>query len=155
MQKFSDQVLAVLDRAVSESTTPTGPIAVRRQAIGNANAEIYELERQLGIAHGMPILNAAKARKRLAELTQLAAKGAAPTTSAAPESTARVFQSSGDPLTDKAIKAAGCHSLRQYSAKLKRDRFFAAAVNLPPGSTARACAEANLTKAQTEFNESL
>ena len=126
----------------------------RKQALADVNAKITTLELQLGIkARLMPILNAPRAAARLAELQgQLAAKNSTATPAAAaspPDS--RPVELTGDATTDKAIAASGCHSRRHYSAKAKRDKLFATAANLPPGSTSRACAESNLAKAQEEL----
>jgi len=82
---------------------------------------------------------------------QLAAKNSTPAPAAAPALDPRPVELTGNGATDKAIQASGCRSLAQYKAKAKRDQLFAAAVNMPPGSIARACAESNLAVAQREL----
>ena len=71
-------------------------MAARRHAIGNANAEISEIETRLGMEHGMPILNPGRAVARLTQLRQqLTAKGPAGTPAAiaaAPSATAAVSE---------------------------------------------------------------
>jgi hypothetical protein len=130
------------------------------QATADANARISALESQLGLAHKLPTLNPAKALARLTELeSQLAAEGLVLTPaalapiSAATAPVARPVELTGDPTLDKAIAASGCRSLAHYSAKAKRDKLFAAACALPPGSLSRACAESNLAEGQTELND--
>jgi hypothetical protein len=155
-QKLRDQVLTILDRAVSEPATPPSPIAAKRQAIADLNAAISALEVQLGLKHGLPTMSTLRATARLATLEgQLAAKSPAPGATETITPAARPAQLTGDPTTDRAIVAAGVTSLAALKAKSKRDHLFAVACALSPGSTAHACAAANLAKAQAELNESL
>ena len=146
--------------AVLANTVPPGA-KQKKLALSAVNAQIIMLESRLGISPRlMPIFNPAKAIARLTELeSQIAAKGNGPTAAAlapiaaAPAAAARPVELTDDATLDKAIAASGCHNLRHYSAKAKRDKLFATAANLPPGSLARQCAESNLAKAQTELND--
>jgi hypothetical protein len=142
--------------AVLSSTPPPSPIAARREALGNANAAISRLEVQLGIAHSMPWLNPARAEKRLAQLQQqLVAKApTAPVSAAALAPVARPIELTGSAVLDNGIADSGCHSRRHYSAKVKRDKLFAAAASLPAGSLTRQCAERNLAAAQAALERS-
>lgn len=118
------------------------------------NARIAELEKTLGIEHTAPILNLARMNIRIAELEDMLAEKSTPAQAAAaaiPPEPKREFQSTGDATMDSAIKAAGCFSLEEFKAKSNRDRHFAAAANLPPGSLARQCAEENLRRAQAQM----
>lgn len=153
MTSLSDSI------AVLAATAPPG--LSKKQALAEVNSKITTLRTQLGKSPRlMPILDSARAIAELAELEgQLAAGGRVPTpaalapVAAATTPVARPFESSGDGLTDSVVKASGVHNLRTFKAKSRRDRLFAAAANLPPGSLARACAESNLAKAQTELND--
>jgi len=132
------------------SNPPSSPIVARRRAVADLNARISTLETELGIPHKVAAWNLKLATARLAALEkQLAAKSAAPIPSAAPS-----VELTGAGTLDRAIQASGVHNLRALKLKMKRDQFFAAAVNLPPGSVARECAEANLAKAQAELRNS-
>jgi hypothetical protein len=138
--------------AILAATPPPSPIAARREALGNANAEISRLEVQLGIAHGMPFLNPGRAGKHLAELqAQVATKATTSPIVAALAPVARPIELTGAATIDKAIAASGTHNLRAFRLKAKRDQLFATVASLPPGLT-RQCAESNLAKAQAALD---
>jgi len=145
--------------ALLAATKPPSPIAAKRQALADLNAEIAGLQTELGLPHTMPVWNAARATALVEKLrAQTAANNATPPPTAAqtpgaPAAT-RPVEPSGDGTLDRAIVASGTHNLRTYKLKARRDRLFAAAVNLPPGSIARACAESNLQKAEAALRNS-
>jgi hypothetical protein len=141
----------MLEDALKTLSNPPS-IGAKKQALAEIHAKIVFLESRLGIRHGMFQFNSTKAVARLAELeSQLAAKGATLAPAAAPAPDSRPVELTGNGATDKAIQASGCRSLAQYKAKAQRDRLFATAANLPPGSVARQCAESNLAAAQREL----
>jgi hypothetical protein len=153
MVDYQQWVNMLSDALKTLSASPSA--GEKKKVLAAMNGQIAVLESQLGLEHKlMPILNVDRAGKRLAELqSALAGKGVRPTSAAAAPA-ARLFESSGDPLTDKAIMAAGCHNLAQYRAKLKADRAFATATALPQGSISRAAAEKNLGLALAELRNS-
>ena len=133
------------------SETSPDNFSKRMQAVADINAASSALETKLGLPHSLPSLNPARAKARFSLLQSKAAEKSihpkpAAQAEAVPASPARQFESSGDATTDAAIKAAGCHSLAEYKASGRKNRLFATAVNLPAGSLARKCAEANLGK---------
>jgi len=129
----------------------------KRKALDDVNGQCAALRSQLGEPHKKFQWNAARAIAELAELkNRAAAKNLTPTPAAAASaSDPRPIELTGDGTLDKAIAASGTSSLRAFKLKAKRDRLFAAVSNLPPNSTARARAEVNLAKAQTELNQNL
>ena len=151
--------------AILAATTPPPPATRKEHNVGRANARISELEKALGAAHGPPTFNIIRANRRIEHLEGLLAQVKAGTLApasvalapaaavTAQAAVARPVELTGDATLDKAIVASGCYSLRHYSAKAMRDKLFATAATLPPGSLARQCAESNLAKAQTELND--
>jgi hypothetical protein len=145
-------------------TLSAPPSGKRIQSTIDANVlhnskEIAALEKQMGLPPSAFEHRLAMSRARLEVLRQMAGQpptvastaSAAPVAAAAQAPVARPFEPSGDSMTDRAILAAGCHSLAQYRAKLKADQAFAIATALPQGSISRAAAEKNLGIALAAF----
>jgi hypothetical protein len=130
-------------------------------ATAEVNAQIADLAAKLGIPTPRLGMNLDRAIEQLETLQGRLAMRDNPAPPAAPALSqagapdapvARPVELTGNATTDKWIADSGCKSLSEFKAKAKRDRLFAVASALPPGSAARACAEANLAAAQTALN---